>query len=121
MQLDLEKHSGIFIRSFRPGELRIGDDVIERPVILSPEQIVADWSPAPIAELSIADFDLALATEPEVILFGTGAAQVFPPTELISGILRTGIGFEVMDTRAASRTFNVLASEGRRVVAALIV
>ena len=121
MQLDLEKNSGIFIRSFRPGELRIGDDVIERPVILSPDRIIADWSPAPVGELSIADFELVLAAEPEVILLGTGHAQVFPPTELISGILRSGVGFEVMDTRAASRTFNVLASEGRRVVAALIV
>lgn len=121
MQLDLEKNSGVFIRSFRPGELRVGDSVIAGPVILTPEDIVNDWRPPAISELSAADFARALDFTPEVILFGTGQAQQFPPIAVIAKILRTGVGFEVMDTAAACRTFNVLAAESRRVVAALLV
>ena len=44
---------------------------------------------------------------------------MFPPRELTFSFARKGIGFEVMDTAAAARTFNVLANEDRRVVAVL--
>jgi len=121
MQLDLEKNSGIFIRSFSPGELRVNDQIIAGPVILTPEDIIVDWRPPSIDALSIADFDAALAIGPELILFGTGARHTFPPVTLFTEIMRAGIGFEAMGTAAACRTFNVLTAEGRRVAAALIV
>jgi len=121
MQLDLEKNSGIFIRSFSPGELLVNDEVITGPVILTPEAIIVDWRPPSIDELSITDFGAALAIEPELILLGTGERQTFPPMTLATAIMRAGIGFETMGTAAACRTFNVLTSEGRRVAAALIV
>lgn len=121
MQLDLEKNSGIYIRSFSPGELRVNDQVINDPVILTPDEIIVDWSPPAIDALSITDFAAALAIAPEVVLFGTGTHQVFPPTTLMTDIMRQGTGFEVMATAAACRTFNVLASEGRRVTAALLI
>ena len=56
----------------------------------------------------------------DVILLGTGPANIFPPRDLVFAMARRGIGFEVMDTRAACRTFNVLVGEGRRVRAALV-
>ncbi|HNR84724.1 MTH938/NDUFAF3 family protein, partial [Ottowia sp.] len=37
------------------------------------------------------------------------------------GLIEAGIGVETMDTGAACRTYNILAGEGRRVVAALLV
>ena len=120
MQLDLEKGSGIFIRSFSAGKLHVNNQIIDRHVILTADEIILDWAPAPMENLSITDFALALQRSPEVILFGTGAAQQFPNTQLITDIMRQGIGFEIMDTAAACRTFNVLAAEQRRVVAALL-
>jgi uncharacterized protein len=120
MQLDLEKGSGIFIRSFSAGKLRVNDQIIEQHVILTVDEIISDWSPASLESLSITDFELALERSPEVILFGTGLTQRFPSTQLITDIVRQGIGFEIMDTAAACRTFNVLAAEQRRVVAALL-
>jgi uncharacterized protein len=59
--------------------------------------------------------------QPEVVLIGTGQRQVFPAPAFGAQFLRAGIGFEVMDTGAACRTFNVLVSEQRLVVALLIV
>jgi len=57
---------------------------------------------------------------PELVILGTGRRQRFPRTELIAPLVRAGIGWEVMDTGAACRTFNVLVAEGRRVAAALL-
>lgn len=120
MQLDLEKGSGIVIRSFSAGKLHVNDQIIDRHVILTADEIVTDWAPALLDNLSITDFAAALERNPEVILFGSGLEQRFPNTQLITEIMRQGIGFETMDTAAACRTFNVLAAEQRRVVAALL-
>jgi len=121
MQLDREQGYGNIIRSFSTGELRINDALLSNHVIVSTEKIIENWSPANIADLSIADFGDVLGMTPEVIVFGTGPTQIFPPGALITDILRRGIGFEIMATSAACRTFNVLAAERRKVVAALLV
>ena len=66
-------------------------------------------------------FNLAhLALGPEILVLGTGARHVFPPPATHTHVLSRGVGFEVMDTAAACRTYNVLVQERRRVVAALI-
>ena len=57
---------------------------------------------------------------PEVVLLGTGPLQQFPPAELMMEFYRRHVGAEVMSTDAACRTFNVLVSEQRLVVAALM-
>ncbi len=121
MQLEPDNSIGLSIRSFSEGEIRINDRVLTSHVILTSEKIIAEWSPPPIEELSITDFQLILDQEPEVIVFGTGINQRFPNGAITTGILRQGIGFEVMGTAAACRTFNVLVSEYRNVVAALLV
>jgi len=121
VQLSLDDTNGILVRSFANGKLRVNDEIITGPVILTPQNIIPGWAPPATADLRMADFSAALDTGPEVIVFGTGATQVFPPASLITDIMRSGVGFEVMDTAAACRTFNVLAAEGRRVVAALII
>ncbi len=121
MQFNLEQGSGIVIRSFVAGELRVNNQTFTAPVILTTEEIIADWSPPSIAAMRMADFQPALDRDPAIILFGTGSAQHFPANTLITDIMRAGIGFEVMDTAAACRTFNVLSGELRRVVAALLI
>ena len=121
MKLSAESGSGNVIRSFRPGELRLTEQTFDVHVILSANKIIRDWKPAAFLELSIADFEPAIALDPEIILFGTGEQQRFPDNALMTEIMRQGIAFEVMDTSAACRTFNVLVSEFREVVAALLV
>ena len=59
----------------------------------------------------------AVLTEPELLLLGTGATQQFPSAAVMAACLQRGIGLEVMTNAAAARTYSVLASEGRRVVA----
>jgi uncharacterized protein len=58
---------------------------------------------------------------PEIVLVGSGRAFAFPDPSLLAPLYAAGIGVEVMDTRAACRTYNLLLGEGRNVIAALIV
>ena len=120
MQLDPEQRSGNFIRSFSAGEIHINNAVFTESLIITTDSIIERWPPADIATLSIADFRDAIGFAPELIVFGSGLKQQFPPTEVTTEILQRGIGFEVMDTAAACRTFNVLVGDGRIVAAALL-
>ena len=45
---------------------------------------------------------------------------MFPPREAQAALLQRRIGLEVMSNAAMCRTYNLLAGEGRRVVAAVI-
>jgi uncharacterized protein len=121
MKLDLDKSSGNLIRGCADGQIMIGTEVIRSPVIVTIDRIIADWTPPAVENLALADFKSILDLEPDVILLGTGERQRFPSITLITAILRLGVGLEIMNTAAACRTYNVLASEYRRVAAALFV
>ena len=108
------------IRSYAPGEVRINDQVFHRPLIVGPSTIAPGPEVRDAAELTAAHTADIMALEPELVLIGTGARQIFPAAEFGAQFLRAGIGFEVMDTGAACRTFNVLVAEQRRVVAILL-
>ena len=107
------------IRSVSEHEIRIGDQRFTETVALTAEGVLTGWQPKPLASLAAEDFASILNTGPEVIVLGTGMTHVIPPRELMFAFARQGVGFEVMDTRAAARTFNVLAGENRQVAAVL--
>ena len=109
------------VRGYTPGRLRIGEQEYARSVIVSAARLIADWRPQHIGELTAADLEPALALKPQVLLLGSGTRQVFPSPELLAQLYAARIGFEVMDTAAACRTYNVLVGEGREVAAALII
>ena len=107
------------IRSYGAGELRVNDSVFRGAVILSASTILSEPGICSLDDLIGIDVSRILALEPELVLLGTGARQIFPAASFGAQFLRAGIGFEVMDTGAACRTFNVLVGEQRRVVALL--
>jgi uncharacterized protein len=108
------------IRSYATGEIKINDAAFQGPVIVSTTAIEQRPEIAAADELTAPHAAAILAHEPEVVLLGTGPKQLFPAPEFGATFLRAGVGFEVMDTGAACRTFNVLVAENRRVVALLI-
>lgn len=107
------------VRSVSEDGVRVGDASITGTCALTAEQVIENWSEKPVSALDAGDFDSLLEGEPELVLLGTGGTTVFAPRELMFSFARRGIGFEVMDTAAAARTFNVLVGEGRRVAAIL--
>ena len=120
MRFTQDTTSGInMIRSYGAGELRVNDSVFRGAVILSASTILAEPGIQRLDDLIGMDVSRVLALDPELVLLGTGARQIFPAASFGAQFLRAGIGFEVMDTGAACRTFNVLVGEQRRVVALL--
>jgi uncharacterized protein len=107
------------IRSISASAIRINDESYEESLALTSEELLGSWPDVAVHDLAVADFDGVLSRCPEVVLLGTGAANIFPPRELTFAFARKGIGLEVMDSAAAARTFNVLANEGRKVAAVL--
>ena len=83
-------------------------------------QAIVPWGAASFARLAPAHFEALVALAPELVLIGTGPRLRFPAAELTAPLVQAGIGFEVMDLRAACRTYNVLRAEERRVAAALL-
>lgn len=90
-------------------------------LIVLPERIIEEWPPKDYAALEAGHFEVLLELAPEIVLLGTGDRLCFPHPRLTQALTSAGIGFEVMDTPAACRTFNILASEGRKVAAALLI
>jgi uncharacterized protein len=108
------------IRGYAAGELRVNDQRIRGGVILSASTIALEPALKSIADLTQEHAASVFALQPELVLLGTGERQTFPPAAFGAEFLRRGIGFEVMNTGAACRTFNVLVAEQRRVVAVLL-
>lgn len=121
MKIQLESGAGRnIIRSYAAGRITVNQEVFTGSVIVTPDRIIGDWRPQAFADLAAADFETITQLEPEVVLLGTGTRLQFPPAPLMRVIAAANIGFEVMDTGAACRTYNVLMAEGRTVVAALL-
>ena len=121
MRFTQESNPGInVIRAHGGGELRVNENSYRGAVILSASTVLAEPNIQNLDDLIAIDVSRILALEPELVLLGTGARQIFPVASFGAQFLRAGIGFEVMDTGAACRTFNVLVGEQRRVAALLL-
>jgi uncharacterized protein len=120
MRFAQDNLTGNIIRGYAPGQVTINDEVIVTSVIVTPERIIRDWLPHAFGELERRHIARLDELQPEIIVLGTGLRLRFPDAEFTAGFLSQGIGVEIMDTTAACRTYNILLSEGRRVVAALL-
>ena len=121
MDLSLERPEGyLFVRRVGERSITVMDRELEASFLLAPDRVVEGWPVDDMAALDEGAGEAVRALEPEVVLLGTGMRQRFPPAAFMAGFLRKGIGIEVMDNAAAARTYDLLAGEGRRVVAAFI-
>ena len=120
MKFHLNTAEGNMFTGHGADYVRLGVVEYRDNVLVTPERVVTGWTAGGFDTLSEADFAALVELKPEVVLLGTGASLRFPHPRLTRALTDAGIGVEVMDTPAACRTFNILAAEGRRVVAAVI-
>jgi len=133
MKFNLDNSSGNSIVAYDVGSIQVhssgthideGADakirIITSSVIITPEVLFEDWQPKVPAELAVLHMQQVLEFQPEIVILGTGRSLRFPAAEVIQVCHHAGVGFEAMDTGAACRTYNILAAEGRRVAAALL-
>jgi uncharacterized protein len=121
MEISLtDLNNGFAIQSYADGLVVINQRTHTQSLIIMPERVIPDWRPRRFEDLADEDFQCLVNLEPEIIVLGTGGKQRFPSPALYASIMDEGIGFEIMDTAAACRTYNILMSEGRRIAAALM-
>ncbi len=128
MQVRREQNDGIYtvhayrsdeviLNGPRPGELL----ALRHSFVITPEQLLDEWTPTSMAQIRGDELAALSELDVEVLLLGTGQQLHFPGTEQLAALISLGIGYEVMNSAAACRTYNILASEGRRVAAAVII
>lgn len=108
------------IRGYRDNQVLINETRYARSLVVCSHTLIDNWRPTSLEDLRPSDWEQIIALKPKVVLIGTGATLQFPATELLAPLINHKIGFELMDTAAACRTFTVLLAEDREVVAALL-
>lgn len=108
------------ITRHEPGRVWVGTVCFESGVVVPWTGTPLPWEAGTFDELSEATFTALLQMKPALVIFGSGNKIKFPKPEWLRGLVRARVGIETMDTAAACRTYNVLASERRNVVAALL-
>ena len=122
MKLHLNTTNGLnTITGHGAGHVLVNGARIDRAVIVMLDKLIDPWPVGDFASLSLADFANLIELKPELVVFGSGPAFRFPDARIMAAFSAARIGFDVMDTPAACRTYNVLMSEGRNVAAALLV
>ena len=120
MKLQPDKIDAPAISGYGPGWISIGAERISRSVAISSRGQRMNWPCRRFADLDDSHFTSLLQWGPELIVFGSGGRLRFPKPSWLGGLMDRRIGIETMDTQAACRTYNILAAEGRHVVAALL-
>lgn len=108
------------VRSYQPGKITINNITYTENLILTPQTIISPWLAKSLDHLSNEHIELILKLNPSVVIFGSGSEMVLPIPSLMHLFQAKNIGIEIMNTHAACRTYNVLVSEDRAVVAAMI-
>jgi uncharacterized protein len=122
MKFQLDQPQGGNSISEQDGQSVRINGVLHRASVLVPWQgPVQDWALTRFEDLTEAHFERIVALKPELVIFGSGAKIRFPRPALQRALMQARIGMETMDLGAACRTYNVLASEGRAVLAALLI
>jgi uncharacterized protein len=121
MQLVLERPDYAYtLRGADGRHALVNERSLDRSFVVAPDVLVENWPVADITAMRPADLEPLFALQPELVVLGSGGAQAFPPADVAAACLQRGIGLESMTNAAAARTFNVLAGEGRRVVAGFV-
>ena len=124
MKFHADKPDTLSISAIGDGWVAINGERHEKSLVVTSSGQVLPWACARFEDLAAPHFDdLAglMPEPPELVLFGSGERLRFARPALMRGLIEQRIGVETVDTAAACRTFNILAAEGRRVVAVLIV
>ncbi len=120
MKFQPDRSDAQTITAYGPGWIGIGTEKIPHSVIIGSGGLRQPWPCARFEDLTPAHFAQLAELPTELVIFGSGTRNRFVPPAWLAPLMARRIGLETMDTQAACRTYNILASEGRDVVAALI-
>jgi uncharacterized protein len=107
------------ITAYGEGYVQVNSQRYQTSLIVMAERIL-HWSATDFSGLKSEDFQSLKDLGAEIILIGTGPKQRFPHPSLTAPLTQARIGVEVMDLKAACRTYNILVAEERKVAAAML-
>lgn len=108
------------IRSYEPNCVRVNQKQLSHSCVISQHHLLSDWPVTQLSDLDENAMQMLIELKPEVLILGTGEQQVFPSASVMQFFIQQGISLEVMSNDAACRTYNILTTEDREVVIALI-
>jgi uncharacterized protein len=108
------------IRRYAADSITIGEETLRTSCIVGATTLIRDWPPRDVESLTTAHLETIWELKPELVVLATGARQQFPRAAMRAEFATRKIGIEVMEIGAACRTYNVLLSEERRVLAAVL-
>jgi uncharacterized protein len=120
MKLQPDKSDAPSITGYGPGWVGVGTEKISSSVVIGSRGQRLDWACRSFADLTEAHFAQLAELDAELVIFGSGSRIRFPQAAWLRPLMARRIGLETMDTQAACRTYNILAGEGRSVIAALL-
>ena len=124
MKIQIERGAAYRVHAYETGCVTVAHgeqlQTLTGPALLQPDTAPLAWAVTSDTP-PLAAFEALLDHAPELVLYGSGARLRFPGAAVMRMFHARGVGFEAMDTFAACRTYNVLALEGRRVLAALLI
>ena len=121
MKLQPDKSDVQTLTAHGPGWVAVNNERIENSVIVGSRGERFAWDCSRFDELDAKHFAQLSGLGAELIIFGSGTRIRFPQPAWLQPLMAQRTGVETMDTAAACRTYNILAGEGRHVVAALLV
>jgi uncharacterized protein len=107
------------ITAYGDGYVMVNGERRDSSAVVTPERVVA-WENRTFDSLTREDFAFLAGLGMEIVLLGTGPKQRFPNPRLSAPLAQARVGLEVMDLKAACRTYNILVAEERKVGLALL-
>ncbi|MDX1472051.1 MAG: MTH938/NDUFAF3 family protein [Flavobacteriaceae bacterium] len=120
IELDFTENTNNRIDSYKNGIIIINGESYASSVIVTPEKLLPEWGPESHIDLASQHILQIISLNPEIIIIGTGQNTIQLDHDLTIPMLDAGIGYEIMDTGAACRCYNLLMGEGRKVATGLL-
>lgn len=121
MELHRSDTSGLYlVKPCDTGEFLVNDVLYTQSIIVTPENIITDWRRQSVADLTIEDFEMLAEFDAEIVILGTGKTLIFPDRRLFEPLRKQKCGYDVMNSRSACTTFNILRGDDRKAVVALL-
>jgi len=125
MKIQLETSEQNLISHYGPGSISVNGTEYTDNILITANAVFLSWFSGELSELSVDHFaalwsDDIVGERPEIVLLGTGSQHTFPDMSLLVKLKKHNLAIEVMNTRAACRTYSVLVGENRPVAAALL-
>jgi uncharacterized protein len=121
MKLQPDRPDTLSVTGYGVGWIGVSGEKISHSLVITSLGDKIDWDCLQFSDLTPRHFERLSQLPVELLIFGSGTQLRFIHLEWLSPLMQRGIGLETMDTFAACRTFNILAGEGRKVAAALLV